>query len=37
MLTERKAAASAMQIAFDPNLDDADDMIEESELMKRFC
>jgi len=30
---ERKAAASAMQIAFDPNLDDADDMIEEPELM----
>jgi hypothetical protein len=32
-MAERKASASAMQTAFDPNLDDADNMIEEPELM----
>jgi hypothetical protein len=32
-MAERKAAASAMQVAFDPDLDDADDRVEDSELM----
>jgi hypothetical protein len=28
--TERKAAASAMQVTFDPDLDDAEDILDET-------